>query len=313
MACYYPLNGWRARSYNTVLGPDGKTFVSNGKRSITFSKANGYTDQPLSVPCGSCTGCMLARATNWAVRGSHELATTDEAIFLTLTYDDEHLPKPALVSVDEMQRFIKRLRKHIAQENRTKTKQLGYYKNRSLRYLICGEYGAKTMRPHYHLILFGWRPDDAKKEVTRNGTPIFTSNAIRSRWGLGNHEFGSVTQASIGYTARYTVKKIFDRGSAGAEFLLSSRSPALGITWLSKHYNEIYPADKVHIAGKSYQPPTTYDRWLEKNNPPLYKEVIRKRVELATTETAKEENTVRRLIIREGVLHNRLKGLQRGL
>ncbi len=74
---------------------------------------------------------------------------------MTLTYDDEHLPindyvdsdgvihgKPTLRKRD-VQLFLKRLRKNYKYDNHIK-------------YFCCGEYGGKTFRPHYHLIIFGF-------------------------------------------------------------------------------------------------------------------------------------------------------------
>lgn len=295
LPCFYPLQGWRAKAQNYVINPD-HTSTRNGKYSIVFDISLGYADMPMSVPCGNCDGCHLARASDWAVRATHENGCHDEAIFLTLTYHDDYLPDPPFVSVSVMQKFIKRLRKKVG----------------TVRYLLCGEYGSKTMRPHYHILIFGWRPPDATFQVDRPTGRVFTSELIFKLWPYGLHEFGSVTPASAGYTARYTTKKIFASHEVGHEFLLSSRRPPLGIPWLEKHYKEFYPLDAVTLAGKKYKPPTAYDRWLEANHPELHKEVLNARFVRSTEPETIENNTIRRLTIREGVLLDRIKGLHRG-
>lgn len=275
------------------------------KSGITFSRSQGYADQPITVPCGNCDGCMLARASSWAVRATHELASMNgkkrkhaDSIFLTLTYDDDNLPSDNLVSVEEAQKFLKRLRSKI---------------QTPIRYMLCGEYGSQTYRPHYHALIFGYRPPDAKQiRTTKNGN-IFNSSELSKSWELGLHEFGSVTPASAGYVARYTSKKMFDRGSKGAEFLLASRRPALGIPWLETHFHEVYPVDGVRLAGKLYRPPVAYDRWLEKNHPRLYRKVWNQRIARTAEPKFQEETSFQKLVAKETITRARIRALKRGL
>lgn len=58
-----------------------------------------------------------------------------------------------------------------------------------LKYYLCGEYGGKTFRPHYHLILF-----DAVLPT------------IQKAWEHGSIHYGAVSGASIGYTLKYMAK-----------------------------------------------------------------------------------------------------------
>ena len=50
------------------------------------------------------------------MRVIHELAGYKDAVFLTLTYADEHLPPNGSLVVADLQKFIKRLRKHYAKK-----------------------------------------------------------------------------------------------------------------------------------------------------------------------------------------------------
>ena len=104
---------------------------------ISIKGDNGY----MFVPCGQCIACRINHAKEWATRIYGESRMHDENIFLTLTYDDEHLPKDNSVHKDEVQRFMKRLRKAVYPDK--------------VRYFLCGEYGGQFGRPHYHVILFG--------------------------------------------------------------------------------------------------------------------------------------------------------------
>ena len=76
---------------------------------MTASPKLGYTDKPVQVPCGQCIGCRLEYARQWTDRCEKELMHPylpliqdgkkvrqleyrQESCFLTLTYDNEHLP-----------------------------------------------------------------------------------------------------------------------------------------------------------------------------------------------------------------------------
>jgi hypothetical protein len=44
------------------------------------------------IPCGYCEGCRIARSREWANRCMMELEYHKSAYFVTLTYDDDHVP-----------------------------------------------------------------------------------------------------------------------------------------------------------------------------------------------------------------------------
>lgn len=92
----------------------------------------------MHVPCGKCAFCVKKSIDHWCTRIEHEMETSSSAFFITLTYDDEHLPKNLSVSKRDLQLFIKRLRK----------------RNPAIRYFAVGEYGSERGRPHYHAVIF---------------------------------------------------------------------------------------------------------------------------------------------------------------
>ena len=107
------------------------------------------------APCGKCNACVLRARAEWAHRLREEWRASDYAFFVTLTYDNEHLPIQEFVDLDtgcivyvpsvykrDVQLFLKRLRKRLP---------VG-----SLRYYLISEYGSEyqTMRPHYHAMMF---------------------------------------------------------------------------------------------------------------------------------------------------------------
>lgn len=105
----------------------------------------------IAVPCGSCIICRKRKASALATRAIMETESCGSApLFITLTYNNEHLPKNEhsyeTLRKSDLQLFFKRLRSLLDNQNIS----------HSLRYLACGEYGSHTKRPHYHLLLWGF-------------------------------------------------------------------------------------------------------------------------------------------------------------
>ena len=96
------------------------------------------------IPCGKCVECVEKRARDWSFRAEQECSASPLSLFLTLTYNEEHLPIiegiPVLKPLD-LQLFFKRFRKQLD------------LLNVKLRYYAIGEYGPTTRRPHYHCLL----------------------------------------------------------------------------------------------------------------------------------------------------------------
>lgn len=141
------------------------------------------------VPCGSCIACRINHTSQWTIRLLAEKQYWDKSSFVTLTYDDEHL-KDMSLHPEDLTKFLKRLRKYL---------------DVPIKYYACGEYGSKTARPHYHLILFGV------------GQSKYEREAIAKCWKLCNPvKFTDartkgvccVTKDDIQYVAGYCQKKL---------------------------------------------------------------------------------------------------------
>ncbi|MCK6804095.1 MULTISPECIES: rolling circle replication-associated protein [Enterobacter cloacae complex] len=211
----------------------------------------------MQVPCGQCIGCRLARSREWAVRCTHEAYLYDDNCFITLTYDNEHLPYsesglPTLHRPD-LTLFLKRLRKRFKHK---------------IRYFGCGEYGSKLARPHYHLVLFNH--DFADKVLFKSGKfPLFISAALQELWPHGHSIVAGFSFESAAYTARYCVKKINGEKAEEhyqdrvPEFSCQSLKPGLGYQFFIRYYDDIVYQDRViSRGGKSSQPPRYYDKLL---------------------------------------------------
>ena len=98
----------------------------------------------LQVPCNKCIVCKNKKIREWNARMMCETQLYDTPpMFVTLTYNDDHLPLLGIEKRD-IQLFLKRLRERL--------EYLGY--TNKIRYVFCGEYGSKTQRPHYHGLIW---------------------------------------------------------------------------------------------------------------------------------------------------------------
>lgn len=119
---------------------------------------------------------------------------------------------------------------------------------KSIRYLICGEYGPKTLRPHYHACVFNWKPKDLKfYKENHCGDRLFTSKKLSKIWGKGFVIIGELNYQSACYVARYVSKKLFkEKNYQNAkqlniqpEFIESSRNGGIGIKYWNEYKNII--------------------------------------------------------------------------
>lgn len=177
--------------------------------------------QDMVVPCGNCAFCGATKRSDWALRLHYESRKHLEKRFITLTYADAHLRwKNGMSQLDkrDVQLWLKRVRRTGAK----------------VRYFAVGEYGAKTFRPHYHIILFGSVSD----------------SVIRECWPLGLVHIGTVTQASIMYCLGYIIngKGWKMRTKRTAPFSLMSRKPGLGYSYLSKGMVEWHRSGRKNYA-----------------------------------------------------------------
>lgn len=125
----------------------------------------------MTVPCGKCLACLSQKSREWTMRLSHEWYYYNQrnSIFLTLTYDNNHIPDNYSLNRRDVQLYLKRLRKA----------------GLKFKYLCAGEYGFKYGRPHYHLIIFGIKNADymAIRKVNKfNPTKYEIDKILYQKW-----------------------------------------------------------------------------------------------------------------------------------
>lgn len=274
MPCYFPLPAFYASTPNL-----------SGKYSlIVLPRTEVNLDKySFRVPCDKCYYCRLKKSAQMAIRCVHEASLHENTVqnpsgrgncFITLTYNDEFLPKFGTLCHRDFQLFIKRLRKRFGS---------------GIRFYMCGEYGSRNMRPHYHAILFNFNFDFDKYfwDRSSSGFDIFRSPSLERAWtdpvsgrSMGYSSVADFSFDSAAYVSRYVMKKIggdmalshyavidkdtgevlFDRVP---EYNVPSNRNGIGKDWFDNHYDEIYTGDFVVIKNRKYTVPKYYDRCLE--------------------------------------------------
>lgn len=244
MACFHPIEAYQ---------PAGVGDARYGQpRRLRFSFPADYDRaryNVVKVPCGKCVGCRMDYSRQWANRCLLEMQYHEHSWFLTLTYDDIHLPKTytadpdtgeaispvATLSPRDFTLFVKRLRKNTGQK---------------LRIFGCGEYGSDTLRPHYHIIVFGLSLASVEPyKRSELGDMYYTSPVLDACWTASDGSSKGFIVASsanwqtCAYVARYVLKKQtgksakLDYEKLGIEppFLRMSRRPGIGAQWFEDH------------------------------------------------------------------------------
>lgn len=248
MSCYHPMLGHRSQDRN----PETR------KRSIEFG-GKGFKDLPVVVPCGKCLGCREEKAKEWGARCYHESRLHENNMFVTLTYNDRHLPEGGTLVKAHVSGFMKKLRSR---------------KGQGVRFFASGEYGELGKRPHYHIILFNCDfPDKKPWKKSKSGQIEYKSEELENIWGFGFASLSKLNVGSAHYCAQYSLKKVYGAAAEShyhgrlPEFALMSRNPGIANGWIEKFKSDVFPKDFFHIAGKVYKPPRYYDDFMRKHFP----------------------------------------------
>lgn len=303
MSCFAPVIAW----YTKTIGP-------SGKRQITFARSEAHFPAPLKLPCGNCIGCLQARGRTWAIRCLHESKLHAQNCFITLTYDPEKIPKGHTLRKRDLVLFLKRFRKIL--------------EPKKVRYYACAEYGSKTYRPHYHLLIFGWSPSAADRKLLSGRSSdrkVYSSATVNRAWPCGAAVVGDVTLSSCVYVAGYLAKNIgrkrefdvtCDDGEIirrEKEFSLMSRNPGLGTGYVQKYHGELITHDNVIVEGREVGLPRFYDYKLIKEGYQTAENLLAiKDSRRREARAYRSENTPDRRKVREKVSQLNLKHFTKG-
>lgn len=227
MNCARPISAWR----------DTVKVNSSGLHPILFKAPSNLVladrlnprYQEVFVPCGKCLLCRKRRAFEISVRARCEAALSPgRNYFITLTVCDDSLPvvfPNGKLNHIPWQLFAKRLRKHFP-----------------FRFLMCGEYGEKTHRPHYHAILFDVPYGSLVDSYFDQLGCFHASKLLEECWPYGNVMCAQSNDATVSYVAGYQLKK-FGSDDEYASYVKWSRRPGLGSAWIDRFWRDVYRLD----------------------------------------------------------------------
>lgn len=273
MSCYEPLHGF-------IIGltdeKKNKLLVTSNKvKAIDKQNQPIYKDIGIDetsrlpsfvLPCGHCLGCREDQSKEWSNRLIMESLYHDTSYFLTLTYDDDHIP--IVESLDEetgeyfihsslckrdIQLFIKRLRRANPNDH--------------IRYYIAGEYGETTDRAHYHAIVYGLHVYDLVPfGRSETGNQYFISESLSKIWSNGFVSIEPANEYTFKYVANYVTKKLGigfeqeykDKGLV-PPFSMQSLKPGIGYKYLDENKEKIIERDYIVLGTEkgsySFNPP----------------------------------------------------------
>lgn len=260
MACKRPLN-----AFQEAPGAPLKFGVPLGASNV-------------QIACGQCAPCRLERSRQWALRilAENTLHKPGSTWFLTLTYDNAHLPPKADPTADrhtlrprDLTLFWKKARKAFGK----------------FRYFACGEYGDRTLRPHYHAIIFGLNLLDQVKPIGRG---LSVCQNLTNTWGHGHAVLAPVNFETAAYVARYNMKKLTGKAKPAhetyhAEYLVMSRRPGIGYDALLTYFTDYFPhpesTGEFHVPNRgTFALPKFFDRKLKDALPDYFSDISATRI-----------------------------------
>lgn len=221
MSCTNPL-------YALILGKSKET----GKYKLRFLPRRVDTnlayleeryglDNLVRIPCGKCASCILTYRKNWSVRCKLEAKCHLQNCFVTLTYDNSHYNENCANRKEDLQKFIHALRDSGI----------------NFRYFACGELGSSSGRFHYHMIMFGYFPSDAKPLGKKLEGMYFKSDFLTRKWNKGMVIVTEMSEGCAEYVAGYVNKKTSELDKQN--FILMSTRPGIAFDYFLSHKEEM--------------------------------------------------------------------------
>lgn len=234
--------------------------------------------EPIEIGCGTCVNCKANKALDWSIRMTCEsmmypavdiyaddLDEGHRNWFVTLTYDEVWCPRShknlslRTLEHDHVSSFVKRLRRYF---------EYHYPDHPPLRVYSGSEYGEKSHRPHYHLIIFDMLLKDVKYFYKNfQGDRFYTSKILQDKWKFGNVVASPFSMQNALYTSSYTSKKLYGQkgkeiyNEAGLEPESSrmSRATGIGMPYFYAYQDKIFPNGSVTLPnGHVFPPPKVF-------------------------------------------------------
>lgn len=288
---------YRIESKTWLHGDGSKRFwIVDGRTEA--EKADPRYFRVSRTPCGKCLECKLSDAKSMAFRCVKEAQQWENNIMITLTYDDENVPRSKGVDPktgeiydsltlpdheEEIGKFMKRLRKKMGN---------------GVRFYGCGEYGSHdeyvdshgnvrkgTERPHYHIILFNCKFDDMRFDRwsrcewnPKVKNALYKSKILDKLWGKGHADLNEVNFETCRYVAGYVTKKYtgphsdeyYEQKGQKKPYTFGSRRPGIGYGYFEKNKEKFFeekPLWAITRNGLKKVKSRYFDKLMEKEDP----------------------------------------------
>ena len=190
------------------------------------------TNKYFRVPCGHCIECLQRQQNDWMQRIVSQARESGSMCFMTLTYDEDHVPIRyshsgsgeifMTVSKRDVQNWIKAYRIRLERRG-CDTK---------FKFFITSEYGPLHLRPHYHCLFFGINDLQAQEMAAawqKGHVDVKHVKPVKKGDSLDD-AFSQVA----GYVAKYCCKGMFENP------LIKDRKVEKVFRLVSKHFGEEY-------------------------------------------------------------------------
>lgn len=309
----------RSEIMDGLLNHDNNEIRHIIKDLNNYNNIHDIDDMYEIIPCNHCFACNLNYSAEWATRCMLELENhpKNTCWWITLTYDDEHLPiyesfkletkniyddgtekietqyyyndgtwTGGTLEPDHVTQFIDTIRHHYKKKGVD-----------NIKYFYCGEYGGETKRSHYHIILFGV-PFNVNNFYDCHVDGKFYKQHWKSKeldkfWKYGMHEICELEWSNAAYTTRYCMKKLTTEPKSEWYYASQGKIPefvrmskGIGFTYYEQNKDEIYKTDSIimkTVKGNTgaVKPPKAFDRKLEQQDPERYDKIKKHRKEIA--------------------------------
>lgn len=189
---------------------------------VMFKCVNPLFINMMPVPCGKCYNCQMRKRAEWDFRLQVQSMYSVDSLFITLTYSDDNLEA---LSKRTLQLWFKDLRN----------------KGLKFRYYAVGEYGERSGRQHYHVILF----------VESYSDQLPQKYSLYSTWTKGIMDIGTVSDASIHYVTKWHVHPKYDKDNTREKHGFTLQSKYLGYGYLKSLTKDNY-SPYVRLNGNSF-------------------------------------------------------------
>lgn len=173
-------------------------------RPLSVHVSNARGDKWHVVPCGKCDDCKRRYQNDWSIRLSNECLNWSNVWFITLTYKPSAIPTTVDPLTGQMCHSVNK--RHI--QNWLKRFRIRYLREYGevvhLKYFLTSEYGPSTLRPHYHMLLFGLERYDVK-DLCNEWNRLYGFTYVKKVKHSNSDSF-----AVSRYVAKYCAKGTFE-------------------------------------------------------------------------------------------------------